>query len=160
MAAAIPILSVAATVVSAIGYLQAGSAQQRASRYNEAQAQQNAQIARTQGVIDEGQKRREIQKIIGFNRAQYGASGVAQEGTPLDVLADIASEGERDIQTIRYNTAVKASGYESTAQLEGMRGRDAQTAGYLGAGRAILMHDYDANRTGAGYKIPTDDSAY
>ncbi|MGH7964902.1 MAG: virion core protein, T7 gp14 family, partial [Candidatus Binatia bacterium] len=134
MAQALPVILMAASaVVTAVGYMQSASAESRAAKYNERVAQNNATIARTQGAIAEDQHRRKMVKILGHNRAAYGASGVTMEGSPLDVLSDVASQGELDAQIIRYNTEAKARGFQGTAGLESMRADDARTSGYLSA---------------------------
>lgn len=166
MAMAIPILAVASAVIGAVGSIQAANAQRRASNYNQALAQRNSQIATNQGTLQEETHRTKMQRLMGHNRAQYGASGVTMEGSPLDVLSDMASQGEQDLQTIRYNTEVRASGHEGTAQLESMRAKNARTAGYLSAGQAVLLHGAKVSNggngtessqsSGMGFKIPSE----
>ncbi|MGH9904643.1 MAG: hypothetical protein ACRD8U_03540 [Pyrinomonadaceae bacterium] len=165
-------LLAASAAVSAIGAIQAGNAESRAASYNKKLAERNATIARAQGAIAETQQQRDMTKRIGLARANYGASGVSLEGSPLAALSDSASQGEFDRQTLRYNTAVRSSGYQGEANLYEMRSESAQTAGYLSAGRAILLHGAqdpnevngtNSNRvrnSGMGFKIPREADPY
>jgi hypothetical protein len=143
MAAALPVIgvvaAVAGTAMSAYGQIQAGNAAEAAAQYNatiaQQQAAEKAQAAKSQAFNLSEQRRMTIGKQI----AAYGASGVSpNSGTPLDVLSHTASEYERDIQYagIEAGEATQA-GYEQ-AQLDLMYGKQAQTAGWIGAGSTLF----------------------
>jgi hypothetical protein len=88
------------------------------------------------------------------------ANGIEiDSGSPLDVLMDTAQLGELDALTIRANAEREAYGFRSqqgnlTAQagLTQMAGRNAVTAGYIGAGSTLLSSAATAGDRAATYK--------
>jgi hypothetical protein len=93
---------------------------------------------------------------MGSIRAGYGASGVTMEGSPMEILEQSAMNAEMDRQNILYGGELKASGYESTAGLELMRGEHAVTSSYYNAGSALLS---GAAKSGA-FNSKPDDTLY
>lgn len=126
------------TAFSAIGAIQQGQAANSAAKYNAAVAGQRATAAKQQAAADMDKKRRDTVRRLGSIRAAYGASGVTLEGSPLDVLAESAANAELDVLTIKYKGDLEATGYGNEATLETARGQQARTAGYMGAGAALL----------------------
>lgn len=146
-------LMVASTLLSAAGSIQQGNATAAAGRYNNQIAQMNASIsekrakdALERGKIEEQKKRKQVAQISGAQQAAMAANGVdISFGSPLDTLVDTAVQGELDALTIRSNTyreeydyRVQAANQRAGGQLELMKGKSAQTAGYIGAGSTIL----------------------
>ncbi len=76
-------------------------------------------------------RRRDARRIIGQNRANIGASGISLEGSPLEVLADNAAEGELDARTAIVAGARDAANLRSRASA-------ARSSGFIGAGSALL----------------------
>ena len=138
MAAAIPFIQMAGTVISVVGALSQGQASADASNYNRAINQRNATIATQQAAADEARQRRENLLRAGNLRAGYGASGVTVDGSPLDVLEMAATNGELDAQNIRYKGMIRATGYNDTATLDGMAADNAKTASYFKASSELL----------------------
>lgn len=135
MAAALPIIS---TAFSVIGAISGARAESNAAKFNAAQAERNAQVARSNAAADAQAQSRDARRRIGAARAAYGAAGVSLEGSPLDVLEQSAAEAEMDKMNILYKGELQAMGYEDTAALNRSRAKDAQTAGIFGAGKAVL----------------------
>ena len=138
MAAFLPAMQIAGTVISVVGALSQGQAQADASRYNQAQAQRNATVATQQGAADEARQRRKNAAQMGSLRAGIGASGVTIDGSPLDFLEAIATEGELHAQEIRYGAQLKAMGLRETASLDGAAADNALTAGRFKASGELL----------------------
>ena len=130
------IASAAATVISA--GVQAANAK-ASGNYNAAVADRNAGIARAQAVADADAQSRHARRVIGAARAGYGASGITDEGSPLDVLGMSAANAELDRQNILYRGELKALGYGDTAGLERMRADNADLEAFGKAGSAILL---------------------
>lgn len=131
MAAALPYI---AGGVAAISAISSASAQSSAAKYNAQIARQNADMARQQGEAAQQQQQREAARKLGAMRAAYGASGVdIGSGSPLDVLADSASQAELDRLTIKYNYDARAIGYDNTAMLEDAKAENAKSSGVLNA---------------------------
>jgi hypothetical protein len=172
VAAAIPFIGAG---IAALGAISQGQAQQRAGKAEEQAAAMNATIAardaaivRDQAKADVALLQREKVRNIGAARAQYGASGVTLDGSPLDILEQSAYNAELDKQTILYKAEVEATGYLDSAALERMRGTNARREGNARAGSTILLGGAQAvnrlpastwnttrapQRTGTGYSM-------
>lgn len=152
MAAAIPFIALAFTVVSTISQAQAAK---KEANYNAAISERNAGIARDQAAADAEAQGRFARQKIGAARAAYGASGVTQEGSPIDVLAMSAANAELDRQNILYKGELRATGYQDTANLDRMRGSSAVKRGYGEAASSILTGagKYYSNKPQTGYSI-------
>jgi len=132
-------LLVAGTAMSAIGAIQQGRAQKAAADYNATINMQNAEIARRNAALEEKQAEREDYLRLGAIRAAQGkAGGMAGEGSVLDVLGDVAAQGELERQNIIYRGELNARGFTNTAQLDRFSGKQAQRAGYMKAGSELL----------------------
>lgn len=146
-------LIVASTLLSAAGSVQQGNAAAAAGRYNQQISEMNAKIADNKardaierGKIAEQQKRREVAAVAGRQQAAMAANGVdISFGSPLDVLADTAIQGELDALTIRSNTyreeydyRVQGANQRAQGSLARMQGDAAKTGGLISAGATIL----------------------
>jgi len=149
--------TLAATAVSgavtAYGAVQQGQAQKKQARYQAGVERNNATIAGWQaqdatqrGQIEEQRQRLATARLRSSQRAGMAANGIEiDSGSPLDVLMDTAQLGELDALTIRSNAEREAYGFRSQsgnlmaqAGLTTMAGRNAATAGYIGAGSTLL----------------------
>lgn len=154
---ALPAVALAATVasvaVSTVGQLQAGQAARAEARYqsavlknNAVQAEYAARDAEARGRVEELKQRIATRRVIGRQRAVLAANGVVvDQDSALDITADTEMLGEFDALTIRDNAAREALAlrqqrgqFLSEATLARMRGQQAQTAGYVGAGASFL----------------------
>ena len=124
------ILQVVGTVVSAIGQLQAGAAEQRAANFNAQVAANNARAARLAAA--ENAKR---QKRLGIKR--QGARR-ALDPDKLDLLEDNAIEEELAVLSLLHAGEVEAVGFENTRTLETARGKAARTGSYFSAAGTLL----------------------
>lgn len=148
MAAAVPFLMAAGAVVSAVGAIQQGKAADAAAQYNATISEQNAQIARNDAAMQAVQIERENALRLGAIRAAQGKSGgVANEGSVLDVLGDVAAQGELDRQYAIYQGEQRARGFTNTAQLDRFSGKQAERSGYLRAGSELLSGGSRAYRS-------------
>ncbi len=138
MAAALPILKVAATAAAALSALSQASAASSQANYNAQVADRNAGVARDQAARDAEAQGRRARQVLGAARAGFGASGVTSEGSPLDVLMNSASNAEMDRQNILYKGELRAIGYSDTAALERSRAKAAEKEGLVGAASAII----------------------
>lgn len=156
---------VASAVLSAASSIKQGQlaksqaeAQEKAALYEQQAAErdkliadQNRQLALQNGEIAADDQRRENRRTLSAIRAAYGASGLTQEGAPLEVLQDSAFEGELDAQRASYEGKVKAResavqmlGLQDRAALAGIeasaarsRAKSAMTIAYLNAGASL-----------------------
>lgn len=138
MAVAIPIMMAVGTALAAYGAYQQGAAARKASNFNAAVARQNAIVATGQAKAKAAQIERENILRLGLIRANQGASGGTMEGSVLDVIGDVASQGELERQQALYQGELAARGYANTATLDVFEGKAAQRAGALAAGTELL----------------------
>lgn len=117
-------LMVVTAVVGAAGQVQAGKAQKAMADFN-ARSQEEA----SKYNADRQQDR--STRLLGTARVNINKSGLQMSGSPLDVLADSATEAELDRQ------AILRMG-NNQAELSRMQGRQAQRAGYFGAATTLL----------------------
>jgi len=121
-------LQLAAGVVSGLGAVQQLNAQAAASEYNARVADRNARTVLQQTESEAESQRREGRRKLSAIRAQYGASGLTMEGSPLDVLEDSAMEVELDVQKTRYKGHMEALGYTEKAKLSRLQAESAKDA--------------------------------
>lgn len=139
MVAAAPYLLAASAAVAAVGAVQQGRAAKAAGKYNAAMNMQNATLARQEAAsLAERQTRENYLRRGAIRAAQGHAGGSGSEGSVLDVLGDVVSQGELQRQYILRSGEIRANAYENSATLDNMGGKAAQTAGYLRAGGALL----------------------
>ena len=150
--AAISIASmIASTAVSAYGaYKQSQAAKAQANyqaavaRNNSIIAERNAKAIQEAGQTQADAQRRKIASVKGSARVAMGAAGVAlDEGSPSDILVDIESLGELDVQTIKsnaereaYNARVQGMNYQAQA---GLYSAQASAQSPLLAGGSALL---------------------
>lgn len=160
MAGAASGLAIAGGAIQAKAALDEGQAQAAAAQYNYQEALNNAAESRAQSV-EEARRLRVIgRKQLGSIRAAAGGSGVALEGSAMDVLEESAANAELDALTIRHAGEVKAVGYENAARLEKYRGRAAleqaqlrSAAAILGAGGQAASYQYGGSRGYSGKRV-------
>jgi hypothetical protein len=141
------------TVVSVAGAAQQSKAAQAQAKYQAAVQRNNAQIAEYQaqdaierGTQAEQQKRREIQQVIGQQRAAMSVSGLSMDSASfVDTIGDTAAMGEMDALTIRSNAAKQAwayraqgAGMDAQAQLYDAQAAQAKAALPLQIGGSLL----------------------
>lgn len=121
----------AGAALSALSAYQTGQAGKAAANYN-------AAVSSAEAGARERAQREEAFRRLGSIRSQLGKSGATSAGTPLLVLADSAANAEIDALNTRYGGSLQSTLY-------GMQGRNARTAGTIGAG-ASLLSGYGATR--------------
>jgi hypothetical protein len=137
--AVLPVLALAATAVSAAGTLASGISQMNAA---------NAAASYAKKAAAENARRNAVaaQKQIGGIRANYGASGVTVEGSPLDVLEESARAAELDRLSILSSGRVAAAGYKYA-------GQDALYQGIGSAAGTLLGGTLDYLEGGSGSEV-------
>lgn len=138
MADPVSIMMAVGTAVNVMGSLSQGQAQSNAYEYNAAVAQQNAGVARDQAAFQASQQERENKLRAGAIAAAQGKSGGTSSGSVLDVLGDVAAQGELERQSILYQGEINARGQMNTAALDRMSASNARTGSYWKAGGELL----------------------
>lgn len=152
MGAALPVLSIAASVigtaVSAVGQLQAGKAraaqlnyQAAVGRNNAILAQRAADDARLRGEEAARREASKTKQLAGRQRAVLAANGqLVDQGSALDITDDTMQIGKLDELTIRSNAEREALGYEA----QGMNFQAGSELNKMGANNAISSSQGDA----------------
>lgn len=156
-------------VVSAVGAMQQGQAAAQAHEYQAAIAERNAENerenakrARDAAAIEQQQADLETSQLLGAQLAAQSVSGVdIGRGSPLGARKAARVIGRRDALNIRhageieaFNSEVDATGFDMNAAASRSAGRNALTAGRLGAftsliGTARNISSLGARRIGA-----------
>lgn len=105
---------------------------------NAERSRQNAILAQQEANVAEEQQRFYSKQVLGQMRANVGASGIAMDGSALDVLEQSATRAELDALNIRYKGKVQALGYQQDAQFDDMRATNTRAAGKLQASADLI----------------------
>jgi hypothetical protein len=142
-ATAMTAFKIIGTAVSVMSTLNQGRQAQQAADYNAQVNAQNAQIAQTNAAAQAKQIDRENYLRLGAIRANQGRSGGEMTGSALDVLGDVAGQGEYEKQLAVYEGDMKARGFRNTAALDTASGENARTSSYFKAGAELMSGGYD-----------------
>lgn len=149
-------LSLAGGAVQAMGAIQAGNAQAAAYRRQADQERLRAElldrqagIERTTGQYQQRRQGEKFDQLIGKQNALYAQSGLAPEGSVIDVQADSAREAALDVAAMQYSTELKADNLEYESQMasvnSGANLRAAKTAKQAG-----MMNAFSAGLSSIG----------
>ena len=137
--AAIPaIVMVAAAAVAAAGTAYAAVSASNAAKYNAQVEENQADYARQAAQAQAEAHQRDVSRQLGQIRANYGASGVDIEGSPLDVLGESARMGELDRLTILNQGENQAIGLQNSARLDRYQATTKLVGGGLSATGTLL----------------------
>jgi len=157
--AVLPLIALGASLVgtgmSAFGQYRAGQAQKGAYDYSARVAESEAGVARAGAAREEEIHRAKLQRLIGTQRALYGAAGVdIAAGSPLLTMMQTAEEGEREAEFIRYGGEVSATKKLNEARMARFYGKQASRAGAWGAGSTFLTGLGQAGLSYVGTRTP------
>lgn len=124
--------------LSMMSQLSAGSAAKGWGDYNAAVSREDARAIREATEYEAGKMAREGERIKGAQRTAFAKGGVSIEGTPGAVMEDTAREINLDIAAIRHKGRTAANKMEAQAYIDEIKGKQAQTASYWGAGSTLL----------------------
>lgn len=125
-------------IIQGIRSIYSGNAAGAAADYNANLAHTNAGAAIAQSQEIARRQGQHANQVIGQERANVGASGVALGGSALDAIAQSTAQAELQRRSTLYKGEVAAYGFESNARLDRMRASSARTSGYLGAAGSLL----------------------
>ncbi|HLG87055.1 MAG TPA: hypothetical protein VKZ79_07650 [Alphaproteobacteria bacterium] len=133
------IAAIAAAGVAAVGSIASGVAQSNAAKYNAEVEQQRAQEAEQQAEAQAAIDKQNTARKMGQAEAAYGASGVdPNSGSPLNVMSDLATQGELTRQLTLYQGKIGAIADLQQGALDKLQGQNALTSGIVGAGSTLL----------------------
>jgi hypothetical protein len=132
------VLTGLSAAVGALGAISSGRQQAAANRYNAQVAEQNAERAVLTSEAEAAREGDRNRRRLATSANAFGASGLDMTGTPLDVMADLASEAALDEQIIRWRGRTQAARFQSQAAQDRAAAQRATTAGFGQAGATLL----------------------
>ena len=145
------------TAVQAVGALSQANAQASAQSYNAAALQQQARDTELAAAENERRFREDMRRVQGSQSAAIGASGVAREGSPLEVLEDSAASMELDALTIRHQGLLDSRYLSQQAAFERDAAKRTRKSGLFNAGGILIggAMNYGQSLIGGGGKAFT-----
>ena len=131
-------LGVVGAVSGILGADDAADAQAASFQQQAAQAQLQKEASAFQTKQDIADLKRESYKILGAMRANYAASGVTVDGSPMDVLEASANLAALDVERRRTLGGFQERGFVLQGQAASAQAADARTAGMFDTASAFL----------------------
>lgn len=131
MAMAIPLLMAGGSVAQ-------GISQKNADDQNAATYRQEGAVGAAQGYSAEATQRQRGSEIIDEKVAAAGQAGAGYGGSVGRSISQSALRAEQDALNIRYKAGLQKWSYFTQARNLNNEGTDAQGAGFLRAGSALL----------------------
>jgi hypothetical protein len=131
------LLGLAGTALSVGGALLEGQQSKQMADYQAKAYEQQAQADAQSAAFDQSQERHKQDLLQAQARAQAGASGVGIAGSPSEVLAANARQGQLDLKTIQYGSQLRQNNLSTQAAISRFSGKQAVTASIFNAGRSL-----------------------
>ena len=125
-------------VIQAVAVIREGQAAAAAGEFNAQISEENARLINEKTTEELRRHRIVSRKLLGTTRARIGASGVAFQGSVIDVLEETAANAELDALTIRHGGQVQELSFLNTATIERFKGEQAKKGSKLKATGIIL----------------------
>jgi|GEM_PF-6985630 hypothetical protein len=124
--------------VSAYGQYQSGQNTQKVDEYNASVQRQNALEVSNKAKMAAENKEAEGDSLMARQRVLYAKSGVAQEGTPTELIIGTAGDVEDDAQTILQKGRFEYEAGMESAEISEAEGGSAAQGGTLSAGGTLF----------------------
>ncbi len=125
--------TIGGSIVSGLGQIQAGRAANISSKFQAAQAQQQAGQQRAAGQRAAIEERRKTDIALSRGQAVAAASGGgALDPTVLKLMGGVAQQGEYNALSALFESEEAARGLELGAAAKRMEGKQAKKAGMIG----------------------------
>ena len=139
-------LALLGTAISAGGALMQGAQQRQLADYQARAYEQQAQAEAQSAAFEQSQERRKQDLLEAQARAQAGASGVGLAGSPTEVLAANARQGQMELKAIQYNARLRQNNLNTQGAISRFSGRQATAASIFRAGAGLIdglsgLHD-------------------
>lgn len=134
-----PLLKAAIAIQGASTLMQ-GAAGYQQGQYNAKVYEQQAEETRLAAQVNERNQRRAAEKALASQRASLLASGIQMNGSPLEVLIDLAHEYDVDKSIRLNNAAAEQARLRSQASMSRLMGRNALTTSLLTAAGQGFMN--------------------
>ena len=116
---------------------------------NAKQQEIEGEASRRQGEEEARRRREENARSLAMVRSKYAASGVTQEGSPLEVLGDAARIAETAVQDVAYTTELSSRKQYREAEIKKFE------AGFSLIDEAgFKLPGFQLSQRGAHFRIP------
>ena len=131
-------LMIVGAAIMVYGQMRQGMAAKAAADYNATMMGRLIGEENVRASLIADRTRRQKRRMEAAQVAGYMKAGVRLEGTPLEVLADTATQYEEDIAISDYNRRIAISRIRAGISAERIRGEEAMTTAQLQSGATIL----------------------
>lgn len=131
-------LSMATAALSSLGSLFGGIAKSNAEDYNAKVEGVRAQEAEQEAGAEAQQVAQDNARKLAAAQAAYGAAGVQMQGTPLEVMHDLATQGELSRQLTLYQGSVQANADRQQGALDQQQAQMALAGGFQEGSNTLL----------------------
>jgi hypothetical protein len=128
-----PALGLIGGLVSAVGSIASGAAQQSAANAQASAYERQAYNERQAALYNASRQREKAVELIAQQRVGFLDTGISLMGTPMNILEDTTTETEMDVAAIKYNGEIKAQNFEMQADIYRMKGENAMMGGLIGS---------------------------
>lgn len=112
--------------------------QQKMEEYNMRVSENNAKAATDQAAYEAERTREKGLRILGSQRAAYGAMGIDLTGSAADVGLDSSISNELDALAMEYQGKIGSGRYQAQAGLQAAGARNAAAGGRMAAVGTVL----------------------
>ncbi len=119
--------------LSALGAAASAARQTGSHRADATEARRRARFERRRGSFEAARLRDKAAREQAALRARSLAGGVAIEGSPVDVLKDLAAERSLDEEAVRFGSEMRAGSADFAAKRAARTARYAAFNGVIGA---------------------------
>ena len=109
--------------IQGVGQLINARQEVEVGTFNARISEQRAAAERSSQDLLEIQKRKVLKKQVGTQIALFGKSGFKFSGSAIDVLTDSIENAELDIAIDRFDSEIRARGFETEADLQRFEAR-------------------------------------
>ncbi|MET3577661.1 hypothetical protein ABID19_000676 [Mesorhizobium robiniae] len=131
-------LALIGTALSVGGVLAEGQQSRQMADYQAKAYEQQAQADAQSAAFEQGQERHKQDLLLSQARAQAGASGVGISGSPAEVLAANARQGQLDLKAIQYGSQLRQNNLTTQAGISRFSGKQAVAASIFKAGGNLV----------------------
>lgn len=132
------LLGLAGTAISTVGAVASGAQQQQMANMQAKAYEQQAQADGQAAAFEAAQEKRKQDLLAAQARAAVGASGVAAQGSPSEVLAANARQNQLDLKAIQYGSALRQNNLRTQADISRFSGKQAMGASIINAGSTLV----------------------
>lgn len=131
-------LALIGTALSVGGALVEGQQSKQLADYQAKAYEQQARTEAQSAAFEQSQERHKQDLLQAQARAQAGASGVGISGSPTEVLAANARQGQLDLKAIQYGSQLRQNSLSTQAAISRFSGKQKVTASIFNAGNALV----------------------